>query len=47
MNVKMELVFKDRIGIVADISAVIAEYGINIVSMEVEQRGEHAGTGIT
>ena len=42
MNVKMELVFKDRIGIVADISAVIAEYGINIVSMEVEQRSEHA-----
>jgi PAS domain S-box-containing protein/TyrR family helix-turn-helix protein len=42
MSVKMELVFKDRIGIVADISAVIAEYGINIVSMEVEQRADQA-----
>jgi TyrR family helix-turn-helix protein/PAS domain S-box-containing protein len=42
MNIKMELVFKDRIGIVADISAVIADHGINIVSMEVEQRDDHA-----
>jgi TyrR family helix-turn-helix protein len=42
MNIKMELVFKDRIGIVADISAVIADHGINIVSMEVEQRDGHA-----
>ena len=42
MNIKMELVFKDRIGIVADLSAVIAEHGINIVSMEVEQRDDLA-----
>ncbi len=42
MNIKMELVFKDRIGIVADISAVIADHGINIVSMEVEQRDDRA-----
>ena len=42
MNIKMELVFKDRIGIVADISALIADHGINIVSMEVEQREDRA-----
>ena len=42
MNIKMELVFKDRIGIVADISAVIADHGINIVSMEVEQKEDRA-----
>ncbi len=42
MNIKMELVFKDRIGIVADISAVIVHHGLNIVSMEVEQRNGHA-----
>jgi PAS domain S-box-containing protein len=42
MTLKMELVFQDRIGIVADISAVIARFGINIVSMEVEQRQDRA-----
>jgi PAS domain S-box-containing protein len=42
MNIKMELVFKDRVGVVADISAVIADQGINIVSMEVEQRDDRA-----
>lgn len=42
MTLKMELVFKDRIGIVADISAVIARFGINIVSMEVEQQADRA-----
>jgi PAS domain S-box-containing protein len=42
MTLRMELVFQDRIGIVADISAVIARFGINIVSMEVEQRQDRA-----
>ena len=42
MTLKMELVFKDRIGIVADISAVIARFGINIVSMEVAQQEDRA-----
>ena len=42
MTLRLELVFKDRIGIVADISAVIARFGINIVSMEVEQREDRA-----
>ena len=42
MSQKMELVFNDRVGIVADISASIAEYGINILSMEVDQRADKA-----
>jgi predicted amino acid-binding ACT domain protein len=42
MTLRLELVFKDRIGIVADISAVIARFGINIVSMEAEQRQDRA-----
>jgi transcriptional regulator of aroF, aroG, tyrA and aromatic amino acid transport len=40
MNLKLELVFKDRVGIVADISVLIAEYGINILSMEVDKRAD-------
>jgi transcriptional regulator of aroF, aroG, tyrA and aromatic amino acid transport len=42
LNVKLELIFRDRIGIVADISAVIAEFGLNIVLMEVERREDRA-----
>lgn len=42
MSQKVELVFKDRVGIVADISALMAEYGINILCMEVDKRGDEA-----
>jgi transcriptional regulator of aroF, aroG, tyrA and aromatic amino acid transport len=42
MSQKMELVFHDRVGIVADISALIARYGINILSMEVDQKADKA-----
>jgi TyrR family helix-turn-helix protein len=42
MTIKMELVIKDRVGIVADISAIVAQYNMNIVSMEVEQREGNA-----
>ncbi len=35
MNLKLELIFKDRVGIVADITTIIAQQGGNIVSMEV------------
>ena len=42
MNKKIELVFEDRVGIVADISALMAEYGINILSMEVDKRADKA-----
>ncbi len=42
MNVKLKLRFKDRIGIVADISTRIAENGLNIVSMEVVRKDREA-----
>ena len=35
MNLKLELIYKDRVGIVADISSVVAHHGGNITSMEV------------
>ena len=39
---KLNMLFMDRIGIVADISRRVAEQGMNIVSMEVERRKEMA-----
>ncbi len=42
MNLKLELIFKDRVGIVADISTIIAQQGDNIVSMEVVRREDRA-----
>ena len=42
MNFKLELIFTDRVGIVADISAVIAQRGLNIVSMEVVRRSSRS-----
>lgn len=37
-NTKLELNFRDRVGIIADMSALIAEYGFNILSMEVVRK---------
>ncbi|MGW8193148.1 MAG: sigma 54-interacting transcriptional regulator [Desulforhopalus sp.] len=37
-NFKMQLIFKDRIGIVFDIAKLMAEQGLNIVAMEVAQK---------
>lgn len=37
-NVKVELIFKDRIGIVFDITRLMTEQGLNIVAMEVAQK---------
>ncbi|MEJ2640712.1 MAG: sigma 54-interacting transcriptional regulator [Desulfosarcinaceae bacterium] len=37
-NYKIELVFADRVGIVADVSVTIARHRLNIVSMEVVRR---------
>jgi len=37
-NLKVELVFKDRIGIVFDITKLVYEQGLSIVSMEVAQQ---------
>ena len=42
MNLKVELLFKDRIGIVADISVQIAGQGLSIVSTEVVTRKDKA-----
>ena len=42
MNLKLELIFKDRVGIVADISTIIAQQGGNIISMEVIRREDRA-----
>lgn len=42
MNYKIRLIFKDRIGIVADISTLIARCALNIVSMEVIREEDRA-----
>ncbi len=42
MNLKLALRFKDRVGIVADVSAVIAAHGLNIVLMEVQRLNDSA-----
>ncbi|WP_229591447.1 sigma 54-interacting transcriptional regulator [Pseudodesulfovibrio sediminis] len=41
-NKKFELIFKDRIGIVFDITKLIQRHEMNIVSMEVEQQDGYA-----
>jgi TyrR family helix-turn-helix protein/PAS domain S-box-containing protein len=42
LKLKLELIFKDRVGIVADISALIAQHGLNIVAMEVVREADKA-----
>jgi transcriptional regulator of aroF, aroG, tyrA and aromatic amino acid transport len=42
MNLKLELIFKDRVGIVADISKIIAQKGGNILLMEVIRHKDRA-----
>lgn len=42
MNLKLRLIFDDRVGIVADISALIARHGLNILSMEVVRSASEA-----
>ncbi len=42
MNLKLELIFKDRVGIVADISSILAGHTLNILSMEVERHADRA-----
>ena len=39
---KLKLVFTDRVGIVADVAAILAQQGLNIVSMEVQKQGHLA-----
>lgn len=45
-NIKFQLLFKDRIGIVFDIAQLMTRQGINIVTMEVEQKDGFAKTSI-
>ncbi len=42
VNLKLNLLFSDRVGIVADISARVAQSGLNILSMEVARRDDKA-----
>jgi len=42
LRLKLELIFKDRVGIVADISALIADHGLNIFCMEVVRETDKA-----
>ncbi len=42
LNLKLKLLFTDRIGIVADVAALIAENSLNIISMEVERKDNRA-----
>ncbi len=37
-NLKVQLIFNDRIGIIFDIARLMSDQGLNIVSMEVEQK---------
>lgn len=39
-NLKLKLLFTDRIGIVADVAAAIADKGLNIISMEVVRKDD-------
>ena len=39
-GLKLQLVFKDRVGIIADITSILGERAINILSMEVDACGE-------
>ncbi len=45
-NLKFQLIFKDRIGIVFDIARLMSEQGLNIVAMEVEQNNGFAKIAI-
>ena len=43
-RLKLKLVFDDRLGIVADVAAIIAQKGLNIISMEVQKETDLAFT---
>jgi TyrR family helix-turn-helix protein/PAS domain S-box-containing protein len=42
VKLKLALFFKDRVGIVADLSSLIADHGLNICSMEVVRKADKA-----
>ena len=39
-NLKLQLALIDRLGIVADVAAIIVEHGLSIISMEVQVKGK-------
>lgn len=39
-NLKLQLKFIDRVGLVANVATILAENGLNILSMEVDKKGE-------
>ena len=39
---KLKMVFRDRIGVVADVSALVANFGMSISSMEVDRKDDKA-----
>ena len=41
-NLKLQLVLIDRVGIVADVTTILVEHGLNILSMEVQVKGKFA-----
>lgn len=41
-NLKVNMLFRDRVGIVSDISGLLVRHGLNIVSMEVQRRETRA-----
>ncbi len=41
-RLKLEIVFRDRLGIVADVASILAAKQLNIVSMEVQKKGNRA-----
>ncbi|MGB3210896.1 MAG: sigma 54-interacting transcriptional regulator [Desulforhopalus sp.] len=45
-NIKFQLLFKDRVGIVFDIAGLMSEHNLNIVAMEVEQKNGYANISI-
>jgi len=41
-NLKLQLLFIDRLGIVSDVTTVLVAHGLNIISMEVQVKGKFA-----
>jgi transcriptional regulator of aroF, aroG, tyrA and aromatic amino acid transport len=39
-NLKLQLIFIDRVAIVADVTGVLVKYGLNILSMELQVKGK-------
>ena len=40
LNLKLQLLFIDRLGIIADVTTILVDHGLNILSMEVQVKGK-------